>query len=83
MNHKDEAKTGVEKSCEFGVLGEVLLKLQKEELEQTETYQIELSETCPTENIRELISEINATLKEIAETQKKILEEIKKNSSQN
>jgi CRISPR/Cas system CMR-associated protein Cmr1 (group 7 of RAMP superfamily) len=83
MYKEDEAKTGAEKSCEFGVLGEVLRTLQIEELKQTETYQLEVSETCPTENIRELISEINETLKELAETQKKILEEIKKNSSQN
>ncbi|HWR26203.1 MAG TPA: hypothetical protein VN278_08170 [Methanosarcina sp.] len=83
MHHKDEATAGTNKSCEFGVLGEVLRTLQKEELEQTETHQIAVSETHPTENILELISEINTTLKEIAETQKKILEEIKKNSSQN
>jgi len=39
----------------------------------------EISEANVTQTMMELIKEINATLKEIAETQKRILEEIKKN----
>lgn len=83
MQHKDGNIAGEEKRCEFGVMGEVLRTLQKEEMELTETYQVQISETSSTESMTELISEIRTTLKEIAETQKKILEEIKKGSSQN
>lgn len=80
MQHKDEAAAGEEKSCGFGVMADVLRTLQKEEMELTETSQVGISEISPTEKILGLIAEINATLKEIAETQKKILEEIKKGS---
>lgn len=79
MCDEDKANEDTGKRREFGVLTEVLRTLQKEELEQTETCPVEIPEANITQNIMEIITEINKTLKEIAETQKRILEEIKRN----
>ncbi len=79
MNLEDEETVNDEKSREFGVLGDVLRELQREEMEETGTCLVEIQETIVTQDTMEILTEINATLKEIAETQKKILEEIKKN----
>lgn len=79
MNQEDKAIAGTDQSREFGAMGELLRALQKEELEQTETSSVEISEARITQNTIELMTEISATLKEIAETQKNILKEIKKN----
>ncbi|KKH48737.1 hypothetical protein [Methanosarcina sp. 1.H.A.2.2] len=81
MYLEDEEAVSADKSREFGVLGDVLRELQREEVEQTETYLVETPETNTTQKTIEIMTEINATLKEIAETQKKILEEIKKNKT--
>ncbi|AKB79156.1 hypothetical protein MSHOH_2673 [Methanosarcina horonobensis HB-1 = JCM 15518] len=78
MYEKDKAAASADKSREFGVLGDVLRELQREELEEFETCQKETQETCTAQNTIKMMIEINKTLKEIAETQKKILEEIKK-----
>ncbi|AKB74313.1 hypothetical protein MSLAZ_1052 [Methanosarcina lacustris Z-7289] len=82
MNLEDEETVTDEMSREFGVLGDVLRELQREEMEETETCLVEIQETVITQNTMEILTEINATLKEIAETQKKILEEIKKNKAE-
>ncbi|MDD3874922.1 MAG: hypothetical protein PHE01_12215 [Methanosarcina sp.] len=78
MNPEDKAIACTDQSREFGAMGELLRSLQKEELEQTETSPVEISEARITQNTIELMTEISATLKEIAETQKNILKEIKK-----
>jgi len=82
MYDEDKANADAGKNCGFGVLTEVLRTLQKEELEQTETCPTEIPEVNTTQNMIEIITEINTTLKEIAETQKKILEEIKRNKTE-
>lgn len=82
MNLENEETVNDEKSHEFGVLGDVLLELQREEMEETEKCLIEIQETTITQNTMEILTEINATLKEIAKTQKNILEEIKKNRAE-
>jgi len=82
MYLEDEETVNDENSREFGVLGDVLRELQMEEMEETETCLMEIQETIITQNTTEILTEINATLKEIAETQKKILEEIKKNRAE-
>lgn len=76
-----QCKEAVEadKSREFGVFGDVLRELQKEEMGYTGTCQVEVPELSTAERMLELIAEINTTLKEISETQKRILEEIIKN----
>jgi len=79
---EDEETVNDEKSREFGVLGDVLRELQREEMEETDTCLVEVQETIITQNTIEILTEINATLKEIAETQKRILEEIKKNKAE-
>jgi hypothetical protein len=76
MNPEDKTIAIADQSREFGAMGELLRELQKEELEQTESSP-ETPETRTIQNTKELMAEINATLKEIAETQKSILEEIK------
>lgn len=81
MYGEDKAAESNDKSREFGVLGNVLRELQREELEYTEICQVEISESSINEKMLESITQINKTLKEIAETQKKILEEIQKNRS--
>jgi DNA-binding NarL/FixJ family response regulator len=82
MQSENGSKAGEEKSCQFGVMAEILRNLQKEEMELTETCQAEVLETSQTEKSLELIAEINSTLKEISKTQKEILEEIKKGKNQ-
>lgn len=64
----------------FGAMGEILRTLQKEEEELAKICETQIPETEITQRTLELISEINKTLKDIAETQKKILEELKKKS---
>jgi hypothetical protein len=76
MNPEDKTIATADQSREFGAMGELLRALQKEELEQTESSP-ETPETRTIQNTTELMAEINATLKKIAETQKSILEEIK------
>jgi hypothetical protein len=76
MNPEDKTIAIADHSREFGAMGELLRELQKDELEQTESSP-ETPETRTKQNTKELMAEINATLKEIAETQKSILEEIK------
>lgn len=78
MNQEDKTIVIADQSREFGAMGELLRELQKEELEQTESSPVETPEVRITKSTTELLAEINATLKEIAETQKSILEEIKR-----
>jgi hypothetical protein len=78
MNPEDKARSGTDQSHEFGAMGELLRALQKEETEQTENSPLETSEAHIAQNTIELMTEINATLKEIAETQKSILAELKR-----
>lgn len=78
MNQEDKTIVIADQSREFGAMGELLRELQKEELEQTESSPVETPEVRITKSTTELLAEISATLKEIAETQKSILEEIKR-----
>lgn len=78
MNQENKATGGADQSREFGAMGELLRALQKEEQEQPETSPAETPEARITQNTIQLMTEINETLKEIAETQKSILEEIKR-----
>lgn len=78
MRSEDKSAATADKSREFGVFGDVLRELQKEEQEYTESCETEISEFSTTDRMLELIEEINTTLKEIVETQKRILEEIQK-----
>lgn len=78
MNQEEKTIAAADRSREFGTMGELLRELQKEELEQTESTPAEIPEVRITKSITELMAEINTTLKEIAETQKSILEEIKR-----
>lgn len=77
MNNEDKASGGADKSREFGVMGELLRALQKEEMEQTEISPEKIPEARITQSTIDLMTEINATLKEVAETQKSILEELR------
>ncbi|OEU41621.1 hypothetical protein BGV40_13950 [Methanosarcina sp. Ant1] len=60
-------------------MGEIIRNLQREEeeLEQTVTCLKEVAEINKTQDQIEILKEINASLKEIAETQRAILEEIR------
>jgi len=78
MNQEDKTIDSSDQTREFGEMGELLRALQNEELEQTESSPVETPEASITQNTIELITEINGTLKQIAETQKMILEEIKR-----
>jgi hypothetical protein len=78
MNQEDKTIIISDKSREFGAMGQLLRELQEEEMEQNESSPEETREVGITKNTTELMVEINATLKEIAETQKSILEEIKR-----
>lgn len=82
MHNKEKAADSADKSREFGVFGDILRELQKEEFEEIETCPKEIKENSMMQNTMEIMKEINATLKEIAETQKKILEEIQKSKTQ-
>ncbi|WP_292391117.1 hypothetical protein [Methanosarcina sp. UBA5] len=78
MNQEEKTIASPDQSREFGAMGELLRELQKEELEQNENSAAEIPEAQITKNTTELMTEINSTLKEIAEIQKSILEEIKR-----
>ncbi|AKB55015.1 MULTISPECIES: hypothetical protein [Methanosarcina] len=78
MDQKDKTITSYDKSREFGAMGQLLRELQEEEMEQNESSPAEIPEVKIVKNTTEIMAEINATLKEIAETQKSILEEIKR-----
>jgi hypothetical protein len=77
MNQEDKTIAIVDHSRDFGAMGELLRALQEEE-EKTESSPMEILETKITQNIAEIMTEIHKILKEIAETQKSILEELKK-----
>ena len=68
-------------NCGFGVMGEILKTLQKEEeeLEQTRTCLKEVTAINTAQDQIEILKEINANIKEIIELQKAILEEVIKN----
>ncbi|MGB9938941.1 hypothetical protein [Methanosarcina sp.] len=78
MSQEDKATGCADQSREFGAMGELLRALQKEEQEQNETFPLETPEARITQSTIGLMTEINATLKEIAETQKSILEELRR-----
>ena len=78
MNQEDKTIAISDKSRDFGAMGQLLRELQEEEREQNDSSPEETPEIGITKNTTELMVEINATLKEIAETQKSILEEIKR-----
>ncbi|AKB12365.1 hypothetical protein SAMN02910340_01669 [Methanosarcina thermophila] len=77
MINEDKVPGGADKCREFGAMGDLLRALQKEEMEQTETSPEKTPEARITQSTIDLMTEINATLKEIAETQKSILEELR------
>lgn len=80
MCKEDKEESKNPDKCGFGVMGEILRTLQKEE-EELEQTRIDLKEATAI-NIQdqmEIIKEINANIKEIIEIQKAILEEIIKN----
>ena len=70
MNNEDKASGGADKSREFGVMGELLRALQKEEMEQTEISPEKIPEARITQSTIDLMTEV-------AETQKSILEELR------
>jgi hypothetical protein len=78
---KDEAEENNRENRDFGVMGEILKTLQKEEeeLEQTVTCLKEATEINTRQDQIEILKEINASLKEITKIQKAILEEVTKN----
>jgi len=78
MNQEDKTIVSEDPSREFGAMGELLRELQKEELEQNASSLAEAPEVKITKDITKLMAEISTTLKEIAETQKSILEEIQR-----
>ncbi len=79
MYQEDKVEERTSKNCEFGVLADVLRTLQMEESDETPEYPVEVSEININQITMEIITEINNTLKEIAEIQKKILVEVKRN----
>ena len=79
MCKEDKAKAETSENCGFGAMTEILRTLKREEeLEQTKICLGEVPAINSAENQIELLKEISTKLKEIAETQKAILEEIKK-----
>jgi len=78
---EDKAKAENPENCSFGVMGEILRTLQREEkeLEQTRTCLKEVTDNNTTQDQIEILKEINSSLKEIIEIQKAILEEVIKN----
>jgi len=78
---EDKADADKLENCDFGVMGEILKTLQREEeeLEQTRTNLREITATNAIQDQMEILKEINAKLKEIIEIQKAILEEVIKN----
>lgn len=81
MCKDDKAEADKLENCSFGVMGEILKTLQREEeeLEQTRTSPREVTATNAMQDQMELLKEINANLKEIIEIQKAILKEVIKN----
>jgi hypothetical protein len=79
MPYENEATESTDRSCEFGVFGGILRSLQNEELDLEKACTSKTPETIATPNVIDLLKEINLTLKEISDTQKDILKEIKKN----
>ncbi|MDI9396044.1 MAG: hypothetical protein QM426_11840 [Euryarchaeota archaeon] len=79
MYSRDKVVANVDKSREFGVFGDIFRELQREEMKEIETNLGEIREISLTQNMLEIMTEISSTLKEIAETQKKILEELQTN----
>lgn len=81
MCKEDKAEAENRQNCGFGVMGEILKTLQREEeeLEQTRTCLREVAAINTTQDQMEILKEISANLKEILEIQKAILEEIIKN----
>lgn len=81
MCKEDKAEADNSESCGFGVMGEIIRNLQREEeeLEQTRTNLREITATNAIQDQMEILKEINAKLKEIIEIQKAILEEVIKN----
>jgi hypothetical protein len=78
---EDKAEAENREKCGFGVMGEILKTLQREEeeFEQTRTCLREATANNTSQDQVEMLKEINATLKEILEIQKAILEEVIKN----
>jgi hypothetical protein len=78
---EDKTKAENLENCGFGVMGEILKTLQREEEELDQT--IACLRGVPVINTTydqmEILKEINANLKEIIEIQKAILEEVIKN----
>ena len=81
MCKEDRSEAKNPESCGFGVMGEILKTLQREEeeLEQTRICLREATATNTTQDQMEILKEISANLKEILKIQKEILEEIIKN----
>ena len=81
MCKDDKAETENRENCSFGVMGEILKTLQREEeeLDHTRTSLREVTTTNEMQDQMEILKEINANLKEIIEIQKAILEEVIKN----
>lgn len=82
MNKDDKSKVSSPERCSFGEMGEILRTLQREEEELEEQKRTGLKEVTALNTIQdqmEILKEINATLKEILEIQKAILDEVIKN----
>lgn len=79
MCEEDKLKANNQENRSFGVMGEILRSLQKEEeeLEQTVTCLKEVTEINTKQDQIEILKEISENLKLIVETQKEILEEIR------
>jgi hypothetical protein len=82
---EDKQKADNQENRGFGVMGEILRTLQREEdeLEQTVTCLKEVTEINKKQDQIEILKEISENLKVIAETQKAILEEIRNRISTN
>jgi hypothetical protein len=80
---EDKQKADNRENCGFGVMGEILKTLQREEeeLEQTVTCFKEITEINTKQDQIEILKEISANLKQITEIQKLILEEIRYHKS--
>lgn len=82
MNKDDKSEVSNPERCSFGVMGEILRTLQREEEElevQSRTGLKEVTALNTIQDQMETLKEINTTLKEILEIQKAILDEIIKN----
>jgi hypothetical protein len=82
---EDKPKADNQENCGFGVMGEILRNLQREEeeFEQTVTCLKEVTEINKKQDQIEILKEISMNLKVIAETQKSILKELRKRNSIN